>query len=212
MPESAKDTYGRIVKFYDRLLEPVNAPLRAIGLRLHPVDESTTVLDVGCGTGTHLDAYVETGAVCHGIDASPAMLDQARGRLGDRAELRFGDATALPYDGGSFDLVFTSFFLHELDPATRAAALREMVRVVRPDGRILAIDYRAGPLRMKGRAARALSTVAERVAGRDHFRNWRTYLRTGGLPAMIPDIGLSVDREKSVSGGNLALWLLRPAI
>lgn len=203
------DAYGRIAKFYDRILEPVNAPLRAIGLRLHPVDDSVTMLDVGCGTGAHLNAYIETGAVCHGIDASPAMLEQARDRLGDRVELRLGDAAALPYDFGSFDLVFTSFFLHELDPETRTAALTEMARVVRPKGRILAIDYRAGSLRMKGRATRALSTVAERVAGRDHYRNWRTYLRAGGIPAMVPDVGLTVESEKIVSGGNLALWLLR---
>ncbi len=208
--DNARDAYQRVAKFYDRLLEPVNAPLRSIGLKLYPTDSSMTVLDVGCGTGAHLEAYVESGASCFGLDASPAMLEQASTRLGDRCDLKLGDATALVYEDSSFDLVFGALFLHELDGSVRAAALSEMARVVKPEGRVLIIDYRSGSLRVKGYAARSLSTVAERVAGRVHYRNWRTYLRSGGIPTMASDAGLSVEREKIVAGGNLALWLLKP--
>jgi ubiquinone/menaquinone biosynthesis C-methylase UbiE len=84
-----------------------------------------------------------------------------------------------------------------------------MARVVKPEGRVLIIDYRSGSLRMKGYIARSLSTVAERIAGRDHYRNWRRYLRSGGIPSMATEAGLSVEREKIVAGGNLALWLLK---
>jgi ubiquinone/menaquinone biosynthesis C-methylase UbiE len=210
MSMNNKDAYGRIARFYDRLLEPVNAPLRSIGLKLFPTDNSMTVLDVGCGTGAHLEAYVESGASCFGLDASPAMLEQASARLGDRCDLELGDATALPYDGSSFDLVFAALFLHELDGSVRDAAISEMARVVKPEGRVLIIDYRIGSLRMKGYMARSLSTVAERVAGRDHYRNWRRYLRSGGIPSMATGAELSVEREKIVAGGNLALWLLKP--
>lgn len=210
MPNNTKDTYRRIARFYDRVLEPVNAPLRSIGLKLFPTDDSMTVLDVGCGTGAHLEAYVESGASCFGLDASPAMLEQATARLGNRCDLKLGDATALPYEDSSFDLVFAALFLHELDVSVRAAALSEIARVVKQEGRILIIDYRSGSLRMKGYVARSLSTVAERVAGRDHYRNWRTYLRSGGIPTMATNTGLTVEREKIVAGGNLALWLLSP--
>jgi ubiquinone/menaquinone biosynthesis C-methylase UbiE len=209
MTDNERDAYGRIATFYDRLLEPVNAPLRSIGLKLFPTDNSMTVLDVGCGTGAHLEAYVESGASCFGLDASPAMLEQASARLGDRCNLELGDATALPYEDASFDLVFAALFLHELNGSVRAVALSEMARVVKPEGRVLIIDYRSGSLRMKGYIARSLSTVAERIAGRDHYRNWRRYLRSGGIPSMATEAGLSVEREKIVAGGNLALWLLK---
>ena len=106
--------------------------------------------------------------------------------------------------------VFTSLFLHELDRETRLAALSEIARVTTQDGRVLIIDYRAGPLRTKGYVTRWLSTVAERVTGRDHYRNWRAYLKSGGVATVLPRVGLSVEREKIVAGGNLALWLLRP--
>jgi ubiquinone/menaquinone biosynthesis C-methylase UbiE len=208
MTEPTTDDYGRIARFYDTLLEPLNAPLRAIGWKLHPTEDSMTVLDVGCGTGAHLEIYVDSGAECFGLDASPAMLEQAAARLGDRAHLELGDATALPHMDASFDFVFTSLFLHELDEADRDSALSEMARVIKPDGRILIIDYHVGSMRAKGYLTRSVSTVAERIAGRDHYRNWRAFLRSGGIASMAERVALSIEREKIVSGGNMALWLL----
>ncbi|MFV1969736.1 MAG: class I SAM-dependent methyltransferase [Acidimicrobiia bacterium] len=209
MAEGTKDAYRRIARFYDRVLEPLDAPLRPIAMKLYPVDSSMTVLDIGCGTGSHLEIYVNAGAECHGIDLSPAMLEQAIKRLGDRADLRLGDATALPYDADSFDLAVASLFLHELDPATRNNALVEMARVVRPDGRIMVIDYFCGKRRFKGHVMRAISAIPERIAGRNHHAQYRRYVKLGGVPTMASDAGLIVDREKIVAGGNLALWLLR---
>jgi ubiquinone/menaquinone biosynthesis C-methylase UbiE len=210
MTDSHKDAYGRIAKFYDRLLEPVNAPLRAIGWKMHPTDESMTVLDVGCGTGAYLEAYANSGAECFGLDASPAMLEEAETRLGDRANLELGDATELPHSGDSFEFVFASLFLHALDANTRAEALAEMARVTKPGGRVLIIDYATGSLRTKGWVTRSISVVAERVAGKNHYRNWREYLATDGIPSMAPAADLTVERERIVAGGNLGLWLLAP--
>ena len=209
MADSTKDAYGRIARFYDRILEPLDAPLRPIAMKLYPVDDSMTVLDVGCGTGSHLEIYVDAGAECHGIDLSPAMLERATNRLGDGADLKLGDATALPYNANSFDLAVASLFLHELDPVTREKVLVEMARVVRPEGRIMVIDYYSGKRRFKGHLMRAVSAIPERIAGRNHHAQYRRYLGLGGIPAMAPEAGLAVDREKIVAGGNLALWLLK---
>jgi ubiquinone/menaquinone biosynthesis C-methylase UbiE len=139
------------------------------------------------------------------------MLGEAKKRLGDRADLRIGEATALPYESGLFDLTVATLFLHELDPKTRIAALSEMGRVSKSDGRVLIIDYYPGKLRFKGHVMRALSAVPERIAGRTHHREYRRYIKLGGIPAVAPDAGLVVDREKIIAGGNLALWLLRTA-
>ncbi len=205
---SGGDAYAGIARFYDRALEPMNASLRSRGLEMYPPDADMTVLDVGCGTGAHLEAYVDAGATCTGIDASPAMLGRARERIGDRATLLLGDAAALPFEDGSFDLVFTALFLHELDPETRVAVLAEMARVTSRDGRILIIDYRDGALRPAGRVWRFFATIAERVAGGAHYRNWRTYVRSGAVPTMLPS-PLTIEQEKIVSGGNLSIWLLQ---
>ena len=206
--EATPDSYGWVAKYYDRVLEPLNAPLRQLALRQIPTGPGTRVLDVGCGTGAHLEAYAATGASCWGVDLSPAMLTVAEDRLPDAADLRIEDATELPFDTGFFDVVFTSLFLHELDPDARSEALAEMGRVTNPNGNLLIIDYRPGSLRWKGWAWRALSMATERIAGRRHYREWRMYLAEGGMLARLPD-HLDVESERVVAGGNLAIWILR---
>ena len=63
------------------------------------------ILDVGCGTGTNLNLYQKAGCKVCGIDSSLAMIDIAREKLGQRAELRIGDASQMPYPDDLFDLV-----------------------------------------------------------------------------------------------------------
>lgn len=211
MSESQTDDYGTLARFYDRLLEPLNRPLRELVIRMVPVSDSTTVLDVGCGTGGLVEAFAARGATVTGIDRSPAMLAVARERLGVVADLHEGDATQLPFEDNSFDLVTASLFLHELQPKMRSEAVDEMARVTKPDGQILIIDYRVGSLKPKGRMMRGVSMVAERLAGRTHHRNWKTYLQSGGIPPVLADLGLEVQREKAVAGGNLSLWTIGTA-
>lgn len=208
--EPTHDSYGWVAQHYDRFLEPLNAPLRQLALQKFPTEPGMHVLDVGCGTGAHLAAFADTGASCWGIDLSPGMLAVAEERLPETVDLRRGDATDLPFDAGFFDMVFTSLFLHELDAQTRSGVLDEMARVTAPGGRIIVIDYRSGNLRWKGRAWRAFSTATERIAGRNHYRAWRSYLREGGVANQLPP-GLVVESEKIVAGGNLALWSIRHA-
>jgi ubiquinone/menaquinone biosynthesis C-methylase UbiE len=205
----AADRYRRFARIYDRVLEPMNAPLRGIGLTMFPPTPGMRVLDVGCGTGTHLELYLEKGCRGYGIDNSPAMLEQAHNRLGDRAELKLGNATDLPHPDGSFDLVIAATLLHELDQATQQAALAEMARVMADNGRLLVIDFHAGGLRgLKGWLLRGLSVITELVAGLTHYRHYRGYIASGGPPAIIPASGLAIEQEKVVAGGNIALYLL----
>lgn len=212
MTERQTDDYGTIARFYDRLLEPLNRPLRAVAVRMVPVSDSMATLDVGCGTGGLVESFVERGATVTGIDRSPAMLAVARDRVGNTADLREGDASNLPFENDSFDLVTASLFLHELQPEARSAAVAEMVRVTKPDGHIVIIDYRVGSLKPKGWMMRGVSMVAERLAGRTHHRNWKTYMKTDGTPPVLTSLGLEVQREKIVAGGNLSLWTIGPAL
>lgn len=209
MADNGQDHYSRIAGFYAFALDPLNAPLRAAGLRLHPVGEGSSVLDVGCGTGRLLETYAEAGAACSGIDMSQAMLAEARKLLGDRADLRVGDATDMPYNDDSFDLAVCSLMIHELDPDVQQHVLSEMARVVTPGGRVLVVDYRVGSLRLKGRMLRVFSTIAERMAGSNHYGNWRGYMAAGGLPGLLNSVPLTVDTTKISAGGNLSLWLLK---
>lgn len=94
------------------------------------------VLDVACGTGVlALEAAARVGAAgsVAGLDANPGMLAVAR-NLAPHIEWREGDASALPYPDGHFDAVVSQFGLMFFDG--RSEALREMVRVLAPGGRL----------------------------------------------------------------------------
>jgi ubiquinone/menaquinone biosynthesis C-methylase UbiE len=101
-------------------------------------------LDVGCGTGRLLaflhDAW--PGLRLTGLDLSPPYLAEARRLIGRTARVKLieGAAEALPFDAASLDLVVSSFLLHELPSDIRAVALREMARVVKPDGLVVIVD------------------------------------------------------------------------
>ncbi len=204
---SDHDAYGTIARIYDRVLEPVTSPLRSRALELAPAEPGMRVLDVGCGTGTQLERYAEYGAIVTGVDLSPAMLAVAADRLGSGATLICEDASSLSLADGSFDLVIASLLLHQLTPSTRSEVLQEMVRVTAPAGSMLVIDYRAGPRRFAGHAWRAISTVIERLAGHDHYSNWRRYLTDGGVEKVVVP-PLTVERTKLIAGGNLSVWLI----
>lgn len=205
----AKDPYKKAAKIYDRYVEPSIAVIRQIGMKMYPPQEGMHVLDVGCGTGTNLMLYHEAGCKVFGIDLSPAMVEVAQKKLGDRAEIRQGEASKMAYPDGLFDLVIGFLTLHEMPSQIRPAVISEMARVMKPDGRILLIDHHPGPFRFpKGWIYRAIILFFEIMAGREHFMNHRDFLSRKGLPNLISTQNLRVVSKKIVSGGNIALFLV----
>ena len=98
-------------------------------------------LDVGCGTGILSLELAKRGHNVTGIDFAPQMLDLARQKAtAAHVDIRFdeGDAEALPYPPGRFDLVITRHVLWTLPHPE--AAIDEWIRVLRPGGRLAVID------------------------------------------------------------------------
>ncbi|MGW4501083.1 class I SAM-dependent methyltransferase [Micromonospora sp. NPDC004336] len=105
-------------------------------LRLAGDVHGRRILDAGCGSGPLFEALRARGAVVTGFDASPAMVELARKRLGEDADLRVADlGQPLPFDDGAFDDVVASLVLHYL--RDWKAPLSELRRVLRPGGRLL---------------------------------------------------------------------------
>jgi ubiquinone/menaquinone biosynthesis C-methylase UbiE len=101
------------------------------------VEPGARVLDVACGTGVLARALAERvgprGSVV-GLDVNEGMLTVAR-RVSPRVDWRAGAAERLPFDTESFDAVLSQFGLMFFDD--RRAAIREMQRVLKPDGRLV---------------------------------------------------------------------------
>jgi ubiquinone/menaquinone biosynthesis C-methylase UbiE len=116
-------------------------------LRLARLASGEAVLDVGCGTGSlAIKAKRQVGAagrVC-AVDASPGMLARAERKARKAgAEVLFSEAPAqaLPFLDAQFDLVLTTLMLHHVPKKARGQCIAEMGRVLKPGGRVLAVDF-----------------------------------------------------------------------
>jgi len=101
------------------------------------------VLEIGCGSGAMaLEILRRYPAVrLMATDYDESMVNVARERLapfGDRAEVRRADATDLPFANGAFDAALSFIMLHHVIKWEQA--LGELVRVLRPGGRLIGYD------------------------------------------------------------------------
>lgn len=123
--------WGRAAVDFATLSEPANCREYVALHHLLDVRSSDRLLDVACGAGLAVELAGLRGASCAGIDASPRLLAVARDRS-PAADLRVGDMHDLPWPEASFDVV-TSF---RGIWGTTPTALQEVVRVLRPGGRV----------------------------------------------------------------------------
>lgn len=141
-----RDLFCAIARRYDLIND-----LQSLGLhrrwkrrlaRLTQLGPGQPALDVCCGTGDVALALARRGARVTGLDFSSEMLAVARRRAQARnlaVDFVPGDALALPFPDATFDAVTISYGLRNLADFT--AGLAEMVRVLRPGGRLLVLDF-----------------------------------------------------------------------
>ncbi|MGA2451992.1 MAG: ubiquinone/menaquinone biosynthesis methyltransferase [Solirubrobacteraceae bacterium] len=143
--------FDRIAGVYDLLNTVMTAGLhhrwRARAADLAWVGPGSRVLDVATGTGDlaiELARRVSPGGEVVGSDFAEAMLDRARGKaaVADprhvRPRFEWADAMELPYAEDCFDAATVGFGARNFDDLTRGLA--EMVRVVRPGGRVVVLE------------------------------------------------------------------------
>jgi len=142
--------FDRIAGVYDLLNTAMTAGLHH-RWRERAADEArigpgSRVLDVATGTGDlalELARRVAPGGEVIGSDFAEGMLDRARakaeaGSSEIRPRFEWGDAMSLPYEDSSFDAATVGFGARNFDDLS--AGLREMVRVVRPGGRVVVLE------------------------------------------------------------------------
>lgn len=160
-------------------------------------------LDIACGPGSVVAAFATHVRYSTGLDATDAMLTEAR-KLANFKNLTNttwvrGDAYALPFADAAFDIVTCRFAFHHFEAPERAFA--EMLRVCRPAGRIVVCDATASDDPVKARAFNAMekhrdpSTVAFRS-----LATLQSYFTSAGLaPPSATFYKLPAERERLIA-------------
>ena len=138
--------------FMGERLEDIGQSIAAFVAAKHPSFAPARILDLGCTIGHSTLPWAEAypDAEVHAIDVAAPMLRYAHGRaqsLGITAHFHQQDAVAPRFEDGSFDLIFSSMFLHELHGPQLDKTFREIHRMLRPGGMML--HYELPPAAMK---------------------------------------------------------------
>jgi ubiquinone/menaquinone biosynthesis C-methylase UbiE len=142
-----REAWDAIAAGFDRYVAPQEAELANEALTLAGLRPGDRFLDVAAGTGGLSLPAARRGARVVATDWSPAMIAQFEARVRAEglpdAEGRVMDCHALAFDDDTFDISGSQFGVMLV--ADQPRALREMVRVTRPGGRVLVIVYTAPP-------------------------------------------------------------------
>jgi ubiquinone/menaquinone biosynthesis C-methylase UbiE len=137
------EAWDSIAEGYDRYVAPQEVDLANEALRFVGLEPGERLLDVAAGTGGLSLPAARLGAQVLATDWSPAMIGRFKARAREegllKAEGRVMDCHALDLPNDSFDVVGSQFGVMLVPDQPRA--LREMVRVTRPGGRVLVIAY-----------------------------------------------------------------------
>ena len=180
--------YDKLAPVYDFVVEDLTGftthRYRRRALPYLPPD-GARVLEIGFGNG-RLHAELAERYETAGLDRASGMVRLTRARLAERdlhSDLQQGDATALPWLDATFDAVVATFALSAIPNID--TALDEMVRVLRPDGRVVIVD--AGESVEGTWFARALARLWE-ILG-DYMREEGPLLRARGFRVQREEFG-----------------------
>ncbi|MBW1671401.1 MAG: class I SAM-dependent methyltransferase [Deltaproteobacteria bacterium] len=178
-----KSEYDFIAKIYDPVLYLVLKPIRIAVMNVLLEYKEKSILDLCCGTGNQLKLLSRNGFKdLHCLDISNAMLEIAR-KNDSRIKIYNEDATKTYFKNESFDIVIIGFALHEKDRITQKSFINEAHRLIKKDGFILVVDYN-----FDNKTAKLIKigiSIIERIAGKEHYDNFKGYIRNNGLLSLI---------------------------
>lgn len=183
---------------FDRALKEVRA------LIVEKIEPGSTVIDIGCGTGSLVFDLGENCKSVTGIELSSKMVAHAKRRqeANGKTNVHFshGDATSLPhFQDQQFEYATISMAIHEMSPELRIKVLQEAKRIAR---KIVIADYVTPlPLNFAGIRMR----IVEFLAGIDHFKGFKNFQTNNGIDGLLEDCKLSTHEEAINQNGTIRI-------
>ena len=200
-----EDSY-QSAKYYDAYLHLFVWRIRKKILEIAQRNKYQNILDVCCGTGNQLKLFSKHGVNGIGIDLSQTMLNVAKsGKI--KAECYEQDAENIDFSDKSFDMVTTTFALHEKSVESAKLILKEMIRLTKINGDIIIVDFsideKTAYLSKKG------IIFIESMAGEEHYDNFKDYNKVGGLDYLLDGLPLKEIEHHDFALNGVALKVLR---
>ena len=117
------------------------------------------------------------------------------------------DATKTSFDDAWFDVVIISFAIHEKDRNTQQALINEAHRIIKKDGFMLVVDYVFDNKTTK--YGRILISMIERIAGSEHYRNFKNYIQNKRLLSLIKKDKFKLTKCNRMSSGAVTISIYR---
>jgi ubiquinone/menaquinone biosynthesis C-methylase UbiE len=178
--EQTKARYNRIARIYDLMEIMSEGRFKPWREKLWSLAYGST-LEVGVGTGKNFPYHAPSAQVI-GIDLSDQMLAKARARahrMGVNIDLREGDVQVLEFPDNTFDTAAATFVFCSVPDPVRG--LRELNRVVKPEGQILLLDHIRIDRLIVGRVMDWLNPFIVRLWGANINRRTVENVQSAGL-------------------------------
>lgn len=180
--------------------------IRIYALKFSGMKAGDRVLDVCCGTGDQAFHYAKAGITATGIDLNPGMIKVAERNKRKQAlrnvSFQIADALNLPFKDNFFDYASISLALHETERTERDKIISEMKRVVKKDYALIFIDF---PVPLPEKRFLYLIKAIEFIAGRNHFKYLKDYIKQGGLDEILKKNQLSEEKRDYLNGGLITI-------
>ena len=183
--------YELYAPIYDFIFDWIFAPGRAAAVRQLDLQPNDVTLEVGIGTGLNLPLYPPASRLT-GIDLSQEMLDKAVERVQTLAmpnvTLKVMDATALDFGDNEFDKALATYTISAVpDPVS---VLRQMRRVVKPNGAIVLLSHFRSDRALAGRLEDLVAPVCTRLGWKSNLPMMPLLDEVGLVPEHVAKVNL----------------------
>jgi len=175
--------YNFTAKIYDPFLYFAIKPIRITVTNALLKYKKKSILDLCCGTGNQLKFLSKNGFKnLHCLDISKSMLEIAQ-KNNYPIKFYHEDATKTSFENETFDIVIISFAIHEKDRRTQENIINEVYRIIKKNGMVLIVDFVFDHKTM--RLGRIAINLIEKIAGGEHYLNFKNYIQNNGLFSLI---------------------------